>query len=145
MPQAVAAMSNDKISEPPLPQEVVVLVDVHLKIWTMYINWATWFFGANVLSAGWMINSTVVHIRFAKGLIFVFALTLLAAIAANAILYVYVRDIRQRAGVLLGDAPTSQKTIDGIFAPRFANYVCGAFTALYFAMLAMWAFQYANL
>jgi hypothetical protein len=128
-----------------LPQEVVVFADTHMKVWTIYTNWLTWFFGANVLAISWIVTAPTLRSEFVKPLIIVLELAMTSGIFATIVLYFYSRGLRRRAVVLLGESSIKDGTIGGLFATSFTNYGCGGLIFIYLSAAIMWLYVYLRL
>jgi hypothetical protein len=126
-----------------IPQEVSILVDTHMKVWAIYVNWFTWFFGMNLLALSWIVTSPSPRKDFILPLVLVLELCIAAAIGGTAVFYLYCRRSRERVKQLLADAST-QQTIDGFFVGQLADYSCAGMIVIFFGVGAMWCYVYMH-
>lgn len=137
-------MADETLSITVMPQEVSILVDTHMKVWAIHVNWLTWFFGMNLLALSWIVTSPSPRTDFISPLVLILELCMVAGIGETVVLYLYCRRSRERVRQLLADASTKQQSIDGFFAARLADYSCAGTIVIFLGMGAMWCYVYLH-
>ena len=76
-------------------EEFKIVQDVYVKMWQMYLNWFTWFYGVNLLAMSWVFTSEKMNKALVAGLALLMIFCLIMGVLLSFIMYSYSESARK--------------------------------------------------